>query len=422
MTSTAVSSRTTGQVEPEHPETAPAGRWATWVNGDYARVFAVVLAWHVVLIAVAYLFAPSSPVSEGIPKTGIGSTMSLLAHTYRWDAGNYGEIAMHAYTGSYAPTRAFYPVFPILVWLVQTVSFGTLGLLAAGFLVNLAATWLAAVALLKIGRHFFAGERAPWLVVAAFLTAPAAFFLHSFYSEAVFCALGFWAYLFALRRQWLWMGLTLIPLTASRVTAAVFVGLCFLEFWRSKDWKLRGLLSWHLLWFPAAFLGLGAVLVYMKIQTGDAFASFNALKGVKTWSYHHFDPNILGTLWGEAKITGHALLGDTRLDAWTLMSHVLPMIGLALLFVSSVYVLVALRSKGVPLALFGFASIVMLTMNSNVVSVHRYLLPCLVMYVALVLFGERRPQLRGAVHVVLYANALVCGAIYIRFITGFWAG
>lgn len=421
MTSTAVSSRATGQVEPEHPETARVSRW-TWLNGDYARVFAVVLAWHVVLIAVAYLFAPSSPVSEGIPKTGIGSTMSLLAHTYRWDAGNYGEIAMHAYTGSYAPTRAFYPVFPILVWLVQTVSFGTLGLLVAGFLVNLVATWLAAVALLKIGRHFFDGERAPWLVVAAFLTAPAAFFLHSFYSEAVFCALGFWAYLFALRRQWLWMGLTLIPLTASRVTAAVFVGLCFLEFWRSKDWKLRGLLSWPLLWFPAGFLGLGAVLVYMKLQTGDAFAGFNALKGVKSWSYHHFDPNILGTLWGEAKITGHALLGDTRLDAWTLMSHVLPMIGLALLFVSSVYVLVALRSKGVPPALFGFASIVMLTMNSNVVSVHRYLLPCLVMYVALVLFGERRPQLRGAVNVVLYANALVCGTIYIRFITGFWAG
>ena len=39
-----------------------------------------------------------------------------------------------------------------------------------------------------------------------FRSAPAAFFLHSFYSEAVFCALGFWAYLFALRRQWLWMG------------------------------------------------------------------------------------------------------------------------------------------------------------------------------------------------------------------------
>ncbi|MFG1639848.1 hypothetical protein ACGFMK_06155 [Amycolatopsis sp. NPDC049252] len=421
MTSTAVPARAAEAAEPETAEPARGNRWG-WLRGDYARVLAIVLAWNVVLIAVAWLFGPSTPASEGIPKTGVGSTLSLLSHTYRWDAGNYGEIAAHAYTGSYVPTRAFYPVFPILVWLVQTISFGTLGLLAAGFLVNVVATWLAAVALLQIGRHFFAGERAPWLVVAAFLSAPTAFFLHSFYSEAVFCALGFWAYLFALRRQWLWMGLTLIPLTASRVTAAVFVGLCFLEFWRSKDWKLRGLLSWHLLWFPAAFLGLGAVMAYMKVQTGSAFASFNALKGVASWSYHHFDPNIVKTLWTEGKITGHALLGDTRMDSWTLMSHVLPLIGLVLLFVSSVYVLVALRSKGVPLALFGFASIVMLTMNSNVVSVHRYLLPCLVMYVALVLFGERRPQLRGTVHVVLYANSLICGAIFLRFVSGNWAG
>ena len=104
------------------------------------------------------------------------------------------------------------------------------------------------------------------------------------------------------------------------------------------------------------------------------------------------------------------------------MSYVLPPIGLGQLFVSSVYVLVALRSKGVPLALFGFASIVMLTMNSNVVSVHRYLLPCLVLYVALVLFGERRPQLRGAVHVVLYSNSLICGATFLRFVSGNWAG
>jgi hypothetical protein len=26
------------------------------------------------------------------------------------------------------------------------------------------------------------------------------------------------------------------------------------------------------------------------------------------------------------------------------------------------------------------------------------------------------------VHVVLYANALVCGMIYLRFLTGFWSG
>jgi hypothetical protein len=91
------------------------------------------------------------------------------------------------------------------------------------------------------------------------LTAPTAFFLHSFYSEAVFCALGFWTYLFALRRQLAWMGLRLIPMTASRVAAVLFVGLCFLEFPRSKEWQLPAALSWLVLWFPAAFAGLAAL-------------------------------------------------------------------------------------------------------------------------------------------------------------------
>ncbi|UUV29545.1 hypothetical protein NQK81_32955 [Amycolatopsis roodepoortensis] len=393
-----------------------------WLAGDYGKVLLVVLAWNVALTAVAWLFGPSTPSSEGIPKTGIGSTWSLLSHTYRWDAGNYGEIAEHAYTGSYVPVRAFYPVFPICVWLVKTLSFGTLGLLTAGFIVNLIATWLAGVALLKIARFFLNSPRSHWLVVAAFLTAPAAFFLHSFYSEAVFCALGFWAYLFALRRQWLWMGLCLIPLTASRITAAVFVGLCFLEFWRSADWKPRGLLSWPILWFPAAYLGLAAHMLYMKIETGSAMSSFTALKSASTWSYHKFNPNIVETTYTELKITFRALVGVKPMDAWTLLSHALPMLGLLLLLAASVYFFVALRSKGLPLALFGIASFVMLTLNSNVVSVHRYLLPCLVMYLALVLLAERRPNLRGVVYATMYLNSLICGAIFLRFVAGHWSG
>lgn len=133
-----------------------------WPASDYGKVLLVVLAWNVALTTVAWLFGPSTPPNEGIPKTGIGSTLNLLSHTYRWDAGNYGEIAEHAYTGSYLPVRAFYPVFPICVWLVKTVSFGTLGLLTAGFVVNLIATWLAGVALLKIARFFLSTSRSHW--------------------------------------------------------------------------------------------------------------------------------------------------------------------------------------------------------------------------------------------------------------------
>ncbi|MEC3980192.1 hypothetical protein [Amycolatopsis sp. H20-H5] len=406
-------------------ETAPPApaRWGALATNDFAKMLAVVLAWNVALIAVAWLFGPSTPAppGRGIPESGIGSGASMLAHTYRWDSVWYGEIVQHGYNSGFEQVRAFYPVFPFAVWLVHTISFGALGVITAGFLVNLVATWLAAVALLKIARFYFS-ERASRLVVAAFLTAPTAYFLHSFYSEAIFCAIGFWAFLFALRRQWLWMGVLLIPLTATRITAAVFVGLCFLEFWRSKGWKPRGLLSWHLLWFPLAFLGLGAQLFYMKLQTGNAMAGFDPALMEKYWSYHQFNLNIIPNGLEVSKTAIHALIGDFPMTEWMLINKVLPFVGLALLFASSVYVFVALRAKGLPLALFGIASIVMLMVNSNVISVHRYLLPCLVMYIALVLFGERHPRLRNGVHVVLYANSLICGLLFVRFVAGSWTG
>jgi hypothetical protein len=402
---------------------AAAPRWREWISSDFAKALTLVAAWQAALTAVAVFFGPTLPRYEGIPKDGIGSTLSVLAHTYRWDSMDYGRILSGGYDTTIT-SRAFYPLFPVCVWIVQTITFGQAGLLVAGFIVNSIAIWLAVVALLKIARYFFTSAPAPWLVVAAFLTAPTAFFLHSFYSEAVFCALGFWTYLFALRRQWLWMGLCLIPITASRVTAVLFVGLCFLEFWRSKEWKIRGLLSWPLLWFPAAFAGLATFMVYMNALTGDALGMFHALKAAPSWSYHVFNPNIIATGWKEAKITGHFLLGDVPQNdwAWALFNNALPFIGLVLLFVASVYFFSVLRSKGLPLALFGIATIVMLTMNSNVVSVHRYLLPVLVLYLALVLLAERRPKLKPTVYVVLYANSLLQAGLFLSFVSGNWTG
>jgi hypothetical protein len=75
-----------------------------------------------------------------------------------------------------------------------------------------------------------------------------------------------------------------------------------------------------------------------------------------------------------------------------------------------------------PLALFGIATIVMLTMNSNVVSVHRYLLPVLMVYLALVLLAERQPKLKPAVYVILYGNSLLQAGLFLSFVSGNWTG
>ncbi|MGW4111712.1 mannosyltransferase family protein [Actinosynnema sp. NPDC004786] len=392
------------------------------LSSDWARTFALVFAWHAVLTAVAVLFQGALPVDEGYPVRVLGPDATLLSHTFRWDSESFGNIADGGYVDPRAPwLTAFYPVFPLLVWLVQAATFGLLGPLAAGMAVNGVATWLAATALLRIARHFPLRESAAWLVVVAFLTAPAAFFLHAFYSEAVFCALGFWAYLFALRRRWGWMALCLVPLTATRITAALFVGLCALEFFRSREWRPRGLLSWRLLLFPAAFLGFALYALHLWLVKDDALAMMHAYDGVASWAYHVLNPNIVATLSDEVSTSWRALASGHP-DGWQLMSHILPLTGLAVLVAASVYVVVALRRDGLPLAGFGLASFVMLTLNSNVVSVHRYLVPCLVIYLAMVLAAERRPALRPVLHGSLYASTLVQGSIYLLFVAGFWAG
>ncbi|RKT52998.1 mannosyltransferase family protein [Saccharothrix australiensis] len=403
------------------PSAGPARRRSP-LTSDWARAFALVFAWHAVLTAVAVLFQGTLPIGEGYPVKVLGPDATLLSHTYRWDSENFHQIANGGYANEATPwVHAFYPFFPFCVWLLETITFGKLGFLAVGMIVNGIASWCAATALLKIARHFVTGERAAWLTVAAFLTAPTAFFLHGFYSEAVFCALGFWAFLFALRRQWVWMGLCLIPLTATRITAVLFVGLCFLEFFRSRDWKLRGLLSWHLLWFPAAGLGVVAYAVVLQVVTGDPLAMFHAYDTVSTWGYHVTNFNIPGTLATEVSASWEALASG-RPNNWQVLSHLLPLVGLVVLLASSVYVFVALRKDGIPLAAFGLASFVMFTLNSNVVSVHRYLLPCLVIYVAMVLAAQRRRALRPVLYGWLYTTTLVQAAVFLFFVAGIWAG
>ncbi|XVV06250.1 hypothetical protein ACQPW3_13025 [Actinosynnema sp. CA-248983] len=91
-------------------------------------------------------------------------------------------------------------------------------------MVNVLASWLAVVALSRIAWHFVTGKALRRLAPGLLLSAPSACFLHVMHSEALFCAIAFWAYLFAMRRRWVPMGLLLVPPTASRITAVLFVG------------------------------------------------------------------------------------------------------------------------------------------------------------------------------------------------------
>ncbi len=401
----------------DRPEVEAGSRWQRVAASEWTRTFAMVVAFHFVLTAVAVLFQRSYPTEIGYPKDIIGPDPTWLSHTFRWDSAHYYGILDGSYENPEEP--AFYPLFPVVVWLVRALSFNSLPLITAGFLVNFVASWFAATALLRIARTFLSSTWGPWLAVTAFLTAPTAYFLHGFYSESLFCALGFWAYLFALRRQWHLMGAWLIPLTAIRITSVLFVGLCFLEFFRAQEWQWRKLLSWNVLWFPAAFIGLEAYALYLKLAYGDALAMFHAYDLHQSWPYHVFSLNFPGTIWHAVTTAVEGVFAKKPPDNWTLVSDIIPVLALVALGLAAGYVLRVCRGAGIPLAVFGFVSIVMFTLNSNVVSVHRYVLPCLVVYIAMARLAERaKPFVYG----LILTHTVLMAFLYSLFVAGKWSG
>ncbi|NUT99501.1 MAG: hypothetical protein HOY78_46580, partial [Saccharothrix sp.] len=72
-------------------------------------------------------------------------------------------------------------------------------------------------------------------------------------------------------------------------------------------------------------------------------------------------------------------------------------------------------------ALFGVAAAVMLSLNSNLVSVHRYVLPLLVVYVGLTVLFARRPVARPVVFGLLFTHMLAFGFLYSMFVSGNWS-
>ncbi len=365
----------------------------------------VAIAWQVLMTFMGIIIQKIGiEPSSGFP--------SLLSHTNHWDAGWFEAVLRGEYTDPGSAASVFYPLFPFCVWLVRTVSFGLLSVNVCGLIVNTLALAVAIWALFGIGKHLFGGKKAFWLVVV-FLSFPAAFFMHMFYSEALFCAFGFLAYYFALKRKWLPMALSLAVLSASRITALLFIGLCFLEFWRSYGWKIKKVFNPKILYFGLSFLGFVVFGVYLQVVRGDFFGMFNGYSLTSDWVYHTTNPNIFETIQKVFLEMDGAYVAYSGLSTLQFVNLLLPIVCLLVVLIGSIYAIIGMKAKngervGVPLGVFGLVSIVFLTMNSNVVSVHRYALPILTAYIAFIHMVFRSKKADGESRVSLGAVLFVC--------------
>ena len=383
------------------------------MSSDVGIGLIIALVWQVAMTIIGIFFALRS----GSPSIGD----AFVSHMNHWDAGWYQHVLTYAYSPQGSPAApAFYPLFPALVGLVSFLSFGLIDHTIAGLIINTAALWLAIIALIRILRHFTTLRSAIVLGVALFLCFPAAFFMHVFYGEAIFVALGLWAYLFALQRRWWVVGALLAVLSAARLPAVLFMALCALEYLRTYSWKIRKALNPHALWFLLAPLGFILYGTYLAVVRQDFFAMFHAYAATNDWSYEVFSPNIFATIGGSISVIVGGV-ASRQLNYDIFVNDFVPLVALMALIVCSIYCFKLPKGRGVPLGIFGLLATIMFTLNGNTVSVHRYILPCVVIYVAAAAWHRRSWR-----SVILWGIALASLVLqlylYMKFVSDVFAG
>lgn len=347
----------------------------------------------------------------------LGDGAELLDHTMGWDGGWYVSILNGGYwDNSFTPV--FYPLFPFVVWLVHEGTFHLFSLPVVGIIINTIALWLALVALYKVTDYIVGAARA--VSLALFLAFPSAFFMHMFYSEALFCALAFWAYYFALRGRWYVVVILLAFLTASRLPAVLFILLCVLEFVRQHQWGFKKtFLDLRWLLFLIAPLGLVAYALFLHTIRGDGLAMVHAYEG-SVWTYHVLNLNIFATIGQTISNVGSFFFGHTVQH----VNNTFPLFTLGVLGATSLYAFFIKAKQRIflPLGVFGLAAIIMFTLNSNVVSVHRYILPCIVTYLVLAYAYNRFLWVKSFVPLFTILCVLGQALLFTLFVSGRFAG
>ena len=131
------------------------------------------------------------------PDIQVGSPLSFPELWNRWDAMHYQSIAGPGYgSPNFETNYAFFPGFPLAMRLVALTG---LDLTVSGLIVAFLAGLAAALALGRLTEDV--GGR-PELGVLAWAIAPAAVYLAAPFSEALFCAFAFWAWVMVRRGAW----------------------------------------------------------------------------------------------------------------------------------------------------------------------------------------------------------------------------
>ncbi|MEA2435575.1 MAG: hypothetical protein QOF65_131, partial [Thermoleophilaceae bacterium] len=195
------------------------------------------------------------------PFTGVLD--SLLSPLARWDSAWYLDIAHSGYSG---PSSAFFPLYPLLVRVVGTVS-APGALLVAGYVVSLAALFGALYLMHRLVTLELGSSEVARVAVLMLALFPGALWLGAPYSESLFLLLSVGAFYAARIDRWAVAGVCAALASATRSAGIVLVVPLVILWWKSTGRRAR-----DLAWIALAPAGLVAYSVYLAASIGDGFA------------------------------------------------------------------------------------------------------------------------------------------------------
>ncbi|MFI0960435.1 hypothetical protein ACH4S8_03275 [Streptomyces sp. NPDC021080] len=258
-----------------------------------------------------YLLDSSGDFRRKNPRFGGGAhAWDVLA---TWDGWWYQQIAAHGYHPALVPVRgatglitlegnsaAFFPLYPALMRLVSSCT--GLGLLGAGLVVSVAASFVAVLGIHAVTARI-SGRRAGLAAAGLWAVWPGSGVEWSGYSESLYTALAAWACYAVMRRHWLTAGLLTCAAGLTRPTATALIAALALaalvEVVRQRRALRRrgdppvpeGTQNWEAVLRPVAAvliapIGLAGYLGWVGHRMGD-YGGYFTLQD-KAWA-HSFD-------------------------------------------------------------------------------------------------------------------------------------